>query len=293
MLPQEVASKKIIPPLKGLVIHRLKNLGYSQRRIAEIFEISQPQIHKYLSKTIDYYYDLLSIMGFNRRELDDYIELIIHFISKNDKPRLVIVMSSIVDMLTREYLCRTREHLSDYCISANLLIDPYIEEYKYFLARILGIKGLGRLIPEVGMNIVYAPRKPSTIIDVIGLPGRIIKVRGRPVAVGEPIYGGSRHLARVLLLAANKLENRINTAANIRFEKALIDKLIKNYKSGVCGPHSEPSKFWIELDKCLLNIRRAKVIIDRGGPGLEPVIYIFEESLGRLEELLKSIAGEF
>ncbi len=293
MLPQEIASKKIIPPLKGLVIHRLKNLGYSQRRIAEIFEISQPQIHKYLMKTIDYYYDLLSVLGFDRRELDDYIELIIHFINKNDKPRLVIVMSSIVDRLTREYICRTREYLSDYCISSNLLIDPYIEEYKYFLARILGIKGLEKLIPEVGMNIVYAPRKPSTITDVIGLPGRIIRVGGKPVAVGEPIYGGSKHLAKVLLLAINKLQNRITTASNIRYDEALTDKLIKTHKTIVCGPHSEPSRFWTELEQCLSNARRAKVIIDHGGPGLEPVIYIFEESLGKLENLLRRIIGEF
>ncbi len=41
MLPQEIASKKIIPPLKGLVIHRLNYLGYRDRRVVEIFVISK------------------------------------------------------------------------------------------------------------------------------------------------------------------------------------------------------------------------------------------------------------
>ncbi len=290
MLPQEIASKKIIPYFKGVLIHRLKSLGYSQRRIAEIFEISQPQVHKYLLKTPEFYYDNLSVMGIDRRELEDYIGLLIHFINRRDKARFVIVLSSIVDRLTREYLCRVKEYFTDYCIGSNIFTDPFIEEYRYYLGRILNIRGLLNLIPEVGMNIAYAPHRPTNIMDIIGLPGRIIRAGKRPVAVGDPIYGGSKHTARVLMVSARYLDE-VHVAANIRYDTWLVEFLAKEAFGVFCGPHRDQTVFWLDLEECLKGSRGTEALIDRGGPGIEPVIYLLTNSLGGLEDIIRGLAG--
>ncbi len=285
LLLQEIAAKIIIPPLKGLLIHFLAEKGFSQRRIARLLEITQPQVHKYLSKPRGYYLSLLISHGFNVERINDYLNTLFYTALREDKVRLVLLMSSIVNDLSLEYLCRNMDELREYC-KGRELVDPYIELYKSFISKILAKYDLSDLIPEVGSNIVYAPYKPGSIIDIIGLSGRIIRVGGIVKAIGEPVYGGSRHLSKILLLSI-KNGSSYRIAMNIKYYERILEELSLKYLVTKCGPHGSMESFWECIGEKLAG--KPKIIGDLGGYGLEPVIYLFAKDFDDLRNMLEEI----
>jgi predicted fused transcriptional regulator/phosphomethylpyrimidine kinase/predicted transcriptional regulator len=285
LLLQEIAAKIIIPPLKALLIHFLAEKGFSQRRIARLLGITQPQVHKYLSKPRDYYLNLLVSHGFSIERINDYLNTLFYTALREDKVRLVLLMSSIVNDLSLEYLCRGMDELKEYC-KGRELVDPYIELYKSFISRILVEYDLSNLIPEVGSNIVYAPYKPESIIDIIGLSGRIIRVGGVVKAIGEPVYGGSRHLSRILLLSIRNGSN-YRVAMNIKYYEMILEELSMKYPTVKCGPHKSMESFWENIGRKLAD--KPRIIGDLGGYGLEPVIYLFARDFNDLRNMLEDV----
>ncbi len=284
MIIHEIASKRIIPPLKGIIIHRLYKNGYSQRKIASLFSITQPQIHKYLSKPIEKYNQLLEGYGLNIDEVNRLVDLLIDLISKNERERFIIVLSSIADYLARKYVCIHYTLYREYC-SRGRVIDPFIVEYENTLKKILSLRKIHRLIPEVGSNIAYAPHTAHSVFDVIGLPGRIIRIGDRVIAVGEPIYGGSKHTASILILA-QKYDHGKHVVMNIKYIGEISDLIGGEYSVIKCGPH-KASNFWSDIEECLTH--KPDILCDKGGEGLEPITYLIVPSLNELLTLLEKI----
>ncbi len=294
LFPQEIATKKIIPSLKGLIIHKMVDMGYSQHRIARLLEISQPQVHKYITKSRIYYYEYLEALGFDVDYIDRVVDIALKLLSKGDKPRFVLVLTSLIDSLSIQLLCETKPYFKELCRQTGNTLkfnDPFIEEYRMFLERLLVIRGLEKLIPEVGMNVVYAPLAPQDTTDVIGLPGRIVRRGDRAVAIGDPMYGASRHLARVLIIIS-KMRPEIRTASNIRYDERILG-LLSNKKLNIAytGPHGSQADFWRSIER--VAVKKPDAIADRGGMGLEPVIYLFTESLDDMLSLIRYIAGKY
>ncbi|MFH1382402.1 MAG: thiamine-phosphate synthase family protein [Chloroflexota bacterium] len=84
-----------------------------------------------------------------------------------------------------------------------------------------------QLIPEVRVNLVYALPEAKTRQDVAAVDGRITAVRGLPYASGLPTFGGSDHMAR-LIIEARKYDRGVNAGINFRSDKAVI-KVVKKY----------------------------------------------------------------
>jgi len=93
--------------------------------------------------------------------------------------------------------------------------DELCDKLRASIDRLVELDGLVELIPEVGLNMVYA--RPDACIpeDIAGLSGRVIKAMGKPRSCGEIAYGASRYLASVVL-EAQKLDGSIRAAVNIR-----------------------------------------------------------------------------
>jgi len=139
------------------------------------------------------------------------------------------------------------------------------------------------LIPQVYSNIVVAKRNASTINDVVGIPGRIVRYNDRAKAVGEPVFGGSRHLAKILLLVRRKYPE-ITSALNIKFDNNVLKALNMLGLKIVYTIHAPRRKITHERDvfrdlsKALESLDyRPDVIIDLGGVGLEPASYVLGE----------------
>jgi predicted fused transcriptional regulator/phosphomethylpyrimidine kinase len=135
------------------------------------------------------------------------------------------------------------------------------------------------LIPEVGMNIVYAIPDARTPEDVAGVLGRIVRLGNRVHPVGEIAFGASDHVARIVLTAM-RFDPAIRSAANIRFSEAILDEL-ENLMFEICSfdrtsePPGVQTMDWGVASCCKEGI--PDVIYDRGAVGKEPMIRILGE----------------
>lgn len=156
--------------------------------------------------------------------------------------------------------------------------DPYVEEVKAAYEILCLHPKATEIIPEVGMNIVSAPPNAKSFRDVAGFSGRIVKSDNRVIAAGEPIKGGSRHTANVLLKVMSKFP-RVRSAIAIKYDEGCINKLSSaNLKVVRTGPHKSIDEFFTTLEGCFKVSEEPDVIADAGGLGIEPVLYVFSTS---------------
>jgi thiamine-phosphate diphosphorylase len=78
------------------------------------------------------------------------------------------------------------------------------------------------IIPEVRSNIVMAIEGAETVEQIIGIPGRITIVNGKPKSVMEPDIMSSSHMAR-LVLSMMKHDPTIRSALNIKYNPKLLE----------------------------------------------------------------------
>ena len=89
------------------------------------------------------------------------------------------------------------------------------------------------LIPDAGMNIVYALPDARDKEDVAGGLGRIGRLGDRVHPVGEIAFGASDYVVRIVLTAM-RFDPDIRSAANIRFSEAILQEL-ENLMFEICS----------------------------------------------------------
>ncbi|HOJ42578.1 MAG TPA: bifunctional hydroxymethylpyrimidine kinase/phosphomethylpyrimidine kinase [Syntrophorhabdaceae bacterium] len=140
------------------------------------------------------------------------------------------------------------------------------------------------LVPAVQMNLGYAIKDASKEEDIAAFPGRISVHKNRVYFKGEPCFGASSHVAR-LILGMMKKYPHIRSCANIKYD----DKIIKKAKKGNMGilffdrkkePQHIKQKEGKSLDFLLNEIlpetdMPPDIIYDTGDMGKEPMIRLF------------------
>jgi predicted fused transcriptional regulator/phosphomethylpyrimidine kinase len=104
-----------------------------------------------------------------------------------------------------------------------------LEQDRYY---VLGnvLEGLGLLeecsafasiIPEVRSNLAMTLAGATGPEDVVGIPGRITAVSGKPRAAGRPALGGSHYTARIVLAVGREMPS-LRAALEIRYRPDLV-----------------------------------------------------------------------
>jgi len=83
------------------------------------------------------------------------------------------------------------------------------------------------LMPEVRVNIVYALPGAVSVREVAAIDGRITVVNGLPRASGMPRWGGSDHMAR-LVMEIRKYDASVNAGINFKHDK-VIEEVVRNF----------------------------------------------------------------
>ncbi|RLG84477.1 MAG: hypothetical protein DRO40_01070 [Thermoprotei archaeon] len=287
MIPYELIVKYVLPEIKGLIIHDLKDKGFSQLYIAKLMGMSQSMVNKYLSYPREHYLKRLIDSGINGDEILRFVKMLSDTLYRGDTLRYQVMLLHMINyLLASGSICRLHRRyyplLPENCNVCKQVFrekppDPYIMEFEEALNRIISHPKAYKLVPEVGMNIVYSPpdaKKPS---EYIAVPGRIVKMNNKVIAVGRPVRGGSRHTAKILFIV-KKYDPYKNACITLRYDKAFKDKLgsmgLRIIKT---GPHSSRENFEEEITKEIERIRPRviDVIADEGGLGLESIIYVF------------------
>ena len=175
-----------------------------------------------------------------------------------------------------------------------------VQELKKAIAQ-LRDERVGHLIPEVSSNLGYALPYAERIEDVAAFPGRIVRMGDSIATQGDPEFGASRHIARIILtVMANHPEHC--AAMNIRYSKENVVRLRQQgFSVERFDRKREPKRIkdregssleW-GVSEVLRRVKRVPdFIFDEGGVGKEPMIRV----LGRtpvevVEKALKAVGG--
>lgn len=296
MLPYEVAIEYFVRPLRGILVHKLSSEGYSQAAIARALGLSQPMVYKILRSGVAKYYEELSEAGFNLNEVDVYVNTLLNSLLSREVGKYNALFTTLVNkVLSDARLCKV--HLKkdlelppscSVCISVfTPAMHPLVAEYENYLKTLLKNPRVVELVPEVGMNIAYSTPAPASINDVIGLPGRIVKLNDRAEAVGMPCFGGSKHTATILI-RASRYNKSLRACASIRYVDEYIEKLkALGFTVAESGPHKSLSEVIEAVEAIFKENSSVTAIADRGGLGIEPIIYVFAKDIAELIEILQ------
>ena len=288
MLPYELVSRYVAPRVRALVAVKLvREYGISQVKVSKLLGVTQPMVSKYLSEDIGKVLEELRGMGLDLVEVENVASLLSEVASRGSTEDYTRIFTAYLNsLLSRGALCRLHRSiypgLSSGCSVCRALLraqlDTYVEEV-YEALRILSEEPLAyRLVPEVGSNIVSCRPDASSILDVVGFSGRVIRVGERVVAVGEPTYGGSRHLASVLLVV-RKFRGDLRGAVAVRHSQNCVEELARaGLRVVATGPHSSRDVVVEDIGRQLERVPEpwaVDAIADLGGSGIEPVIYVF------------------
>jgi hydroxymethylpyrimidine/phosphomethylpyrimidine kinase len=154
------------------------------------------------------------------------------------------------------------------------------------------------LIPEVQMNIGYAVEGAKGIEDVAAFPGRIGQYDGKVYVKGEPQFGASSHVAR-LILTFMKYYPHVRSCVDIRYDRAIIKKAKEKAMDVVFfDRRKEPKKIKgaegksldFLVEKVLKRVNTPPdIIYDVGDVGKEPIIRLFAKDPLRLIKKMEMI----
>ncbi len=150
----------------------------------------------------------------------------------------------------------------------------------------LGRMNMVELIPAVQMNVGYAITNAKGVEDVAAFPGRIGQNQGRICMKGEPVFGASSHVAR-LILTYMKYYPHIRSCVDVKYDKAIIKKAQENglyvlFFDRKTEPKrvkkTEGSSLDFLVDEVLKKVKSPPdIIYDLGDIGKEPIIRLFAE----------------
>ncbi len=146
------------------------------------------------------------------------------------------------------------------------------------------IPNIYQQIPECQTNFVYSNPKPTSLLDILGLEGRIVKTGTTVTPTGNLKYGGSKHVGSAVLEVSKRFPS-IRSALNIKFDKATIEGAkrkglhVLSYDRSREPTHikkKEGSTISWGMHKAVRNAKiPPDIIFHKGGIGKEPMILIF------------------
>jgi len=292
MTPLELICA-VLPYFKALVAWSLRNRGLGQRTIARALNTSQALISKYLSRPREYYLTLLRDSGFSEEEVGGVVEAVTNYLIKGRAGDAMLFLTTyFLTELRNGRFCQLHRSqvrgLGECSICSYLAVragDEVIQRVEDAVKILESLPNIYMVVPEVGMNVVEARAGASSVHEVVGVPGRIVRVFNKVKAVSTPCYGGSRFMATLLLNVMKYFPN-VRSAANIRYSKEVENILSKlNLHTLIIGPYEIRTLDGVVslVNKALATSDKAPdAIIDLGPPGFEHLIYLFAEDSYRL-----------
>jgi len=139
------------------------------------------------------------------------------------------------------------------------------------------------LSPQVRVNIAIASNDAMSSSDIAAFPGRLTPIEDKARPLSSPKFGGSSHLSD-LLLELRRFNSDIQTIINLRWDPMISESLkkldIKSVKLGREGDDLLITK----------NTVKYEAMIDEGGHGFEPSLYVFSSDSDAVCRIVEDLA---
>lgn len=290
-LPSLYIAEEILPFLRAEISKRLYDRGMTQGQIARHLGITQAMVSKYLAGR--YKRAPEEVLPELEKIAEDASNLIL--IGATEEELIVFVSRRLLELFRRGSLCRLYAEYAgvspEVCgriFSPEPSRKEILDLLSLALKDLLSDEKFSTLIPEVRSNFAFALERPRSPEDVAAVPGRITTVKGHPYAL-PPEFGASRFTAGILV-ELGKIRPEIRSVLNIRYGKDVemaLEKAGISYTRVKTGGFSEEDA--VKVIASPFERGEYDAVIDGGGEGVEPLVYIFGrdplEVLRKLKEL--------
>jgi predicted fused transcriptional regulator/phosphomethylpyrimidine kinase/predicted transcriptional regulator len=276
-----------LPAMREAVARQLSGEGFSQGRIAGLMGVTQASVSLYL-RSKGRSSTLLRQLGVPEEDGRLYATLLAEDLKKNPVYAVGTLYSIWSDLLGRGSMCAAHRSLYPQLAQCDVCVKAFggrerepagaIEHVAEAVALVERSSTFVKIMPEVSVNIAYAPEGASSTQEIVAVPGRIVRVGGAARSFMKPEYGASTHVARVLLTAMGhdpSIRSSMNVRYDPRMERALRGMKLKPL--ALRETHVKSESEMIASLKSALGSAKARVeaVVDPGAPGLEPGLYLF------------------
>ncbi len=288
-IPSLYIAEELMPFIRAKMAERMYSLGMKQGKIASYLGTTQTMVSKYLAG------NYRSPPPEVREALKPIIEEVTSFLVMGGSKEEGIKMLSqrLLEIFRRGVLCEDYARYAgipkEVCSEIMRLEEErsdVLRSLQIALRDILGV--IASLIPEVRSNFVYAARGAEGIEDVAAVPGRITAVKDRAFAL-PPEFGASRFMAEIIL-KLGKVRPEVRSVINVRYggevEEAIKKAGLSMVKVKTGGMDEE--KATEEIARPFME-KPYDVVIDEGGRGVEPLVYVFGRNPMEVVEKVKKL----
>ena len=295
-----------LPSMRALVARRLSEEGDSQGKISRLLGITQASVSNYLSADLREIYSKLSSIGISPEEGEKYGSLLAEDVKKNPVYAVSTLYSIWSNLLGKGILCGFHREgypflaECDVCVkmfgSGRSLAPGARERVSRAVALLESSRSFVLIMPEVSVNIAYAEGEASSPEEVIAIPGRIVKVGSYARSLSRPEYGASSHLARVLIQIRARRKD-VHAVMNLRFDRrmaAVLRRLrLKILRTGGEYPSDAEDPVVEGMKRRVATSKEYDAIIDIGGLGVEPSLYLLGSDPVKLAELAIKVSRDY
>ncbi len=302
--PDELMVQGFLPAMRQLVARQLVAQGFSQNKISAMLGITQASVSLYASSGIFRSYSALAQFGVSREEADRFASLLSEDVKLSAIDGVATLTSIWTRLLGIGAVCPAHRNQYPSLADCDVCIKEFgerrsvssdaISEVADAVRNLESSPTFANVMPEVSVNIACVGDSAESPADVVAVPGRIVKVRGRARAMLPPESGASRHLSKVLLIV-KRFRPDIRACMNIRYDRKvglILKRLrlrtieIKDYAvSGKEDPTADALRHRLGQQTGLFD-----VIVDGGGNGIEPNTYLFAKGARDVAALALNIS---
>jgi len=305
--PDELMVQEFLPALRHLVANELRGQGFSQNRISSLLGVTQASVSLYLSSDGRKSYSALSGFSLSHEEADRYAALLAEDVKRNAVDAVATLDTVWTGLLGKGAVCPRHRSLHPNLVDCDVCMRGYekgksafseaVSEVAEAVRRLEASPGFVSVMPEVSVNLALAVGAAKSAEDVVAVPGRIVRVKGRPKALLAPEPGASRHLSRVLLLMRTR-KPELRACINLGYDQKMVTALkklkLRALKIGGYPPSASGDPTVQALEKRLPSVEEDfDVLVDLGGSGVEPNVYLFARSAADAADLALRVSQAY
>jgi predicted fused transcriptional regulator/phosphomethylpyrimidine kinase/predicted transcriptional regulator len=305
--PDELMVDVFLPAMRQLVSRALKNKGFSQSAIAGMLGTTQASVSLYLTSPSTRAYESLAILHVNSEQADLYSSLLAEDLKRGPLDAQETIESVWTGILGKGMACDAHRARYPFLADCEICMKEFREAKDHPAEAISQVeeavrilessKAFASIVPEVSVNLAYAPTDSEFPDDVVAIPGRIVRIRERAVALTRPEFGASRHLARLLLMV-RKHRPEVRACMNLRYDRSMAGALHRlKLRSIVIGGYGTPRSSDPTLDSLRAKLKGGEpkfdAVVDTGGKGIEPNVYVFGEDPGAVARVALRLSNVY
>src|SRR5256712_10907606 len=295
-----------LPSMRALVARQLNAEGDSQGKISRLLGITQASVSNYLSGDLHEVNSKLSSSGITPEEGERFGSLLAEDVKKTPVYAVSTLYSIWSNLLGKGIMCGFHREGYPFLAECDVCIKMFgasgspplgaRDQVSRAVALLESSRSFVQIMPEVSVNIAYAEGEASSPEEVIAIPGRIVKVGSYARSLSRPEYGASSHLAMVLIQVRARRKD-VHAVVNLRFDRrmaAVIRRLrLKILRTGGEYPSDVEDPIVEGMRRRVATSKEYDAIIDIGGLGVEPSLYLLGSDPVKLAELAIKVSRDY